>query len=241
MSRTRRASSDGTSGRRMKSCAMPALLTAMSSEPNRSSARATSRSDKLSSAMSPVSAATSASSAAAQASSLVALMSESTSRAPSAAKRFAAPEPKPPAAPLISTVRPSKRPISPVLLDHAGGQPGKQRDRLAVGPGLLRVRGIAVERALVDALADRREPEEGEGEAEGPVVDRADAAPPAVGGDVILLARDAERGAVHAAQTLEARIVRQPPLHALVGNVGKGVAQRRKLPVEHRHHPRFVP
>ena len=36
------------------------------------------------------------------------------------------------------------------------------------------------------------------------------------------------------------RGMRQPPLHALIGEVGEGMAERRQLPVEHRDHARRI-
>ena len=101
-------------------------------------------------------------------------------RAP-AARRSAVRRPNPPVAPLTSATLPSNDPIVPSAgpvsrpCDRLHGQRRQEPDRLAVGPRLFRVGGVAVERALVDALADRGQPEEGKGEVEGPVVDAVDA------------------------------------------------------------------
>src|SRR5690606_33378517 len=105
---------------------------------------------------------------------------------------------------------------------------------------LFRIRRVAIERALVDALADSGEAEEGEGEAEGPVVDAGKAATGAVALDIFLLARDAERLAVDATKAAERRLVRQPPLHALISDVGERMAKCRQLPVEHGGDARLV-
>src|SRR5207245_6393478 len=111
----------------------------------------------------------SASSAAAKSASAASSRSERTSRAPSTAKALAAPLPRPPVAPAISTAAPSKRPIAQLfqysnfLIDQVNRKRGEQLHRLAIGPGLFRIGGVAVQRAAVDTLADRRQPEEAEG------------------------------------------------------------------------------
>src|SRR5271166_4855185 len=53
--------------------------------------------------------------------------------------------------------------------DPLHGDMRHQRHGLAQLPGHLRIRGIAVERTLVDALVDRDAAEEVEGEEEGPI------------------------------------------------------------------------
>lgn len=49
---------------------------------------------------------------------------------------------------------------SALLVDQIHRQRGKQLDGLSVSLGLLGIGGIAVQRAAIDALADRRQPKE---------------------------------------------------------------------------------
>src|SRR5690606_9035354 len=106
---------------------------------------------------------------------------------------------------------------SAALFDDFDRQTRQELHGRSIGTSLLRVGGIAVEGALVDALADRCETKEGEGQVVGPVVDAGDPAPPAIGLDIGLLRGNAERRAVESAQPPKTGIVRQAPLHALVG------------------------
>ena len=56
---------------------------------------------------------------------------------------------------------------------------------------------------------------------------------PAIGRHVIFLRRNAQAPPVDAAKAAKFALVRQAPLHALIGEVGEGMAERRKLPIEH--------
>src|SRR5271168_4452655 len=122
-------------------------------------------------------------------------------------------------------------------LDRLHGDARQQRQGLAELPGELRIRGVAVERTLVDALVDRNAAKEAEGEEEGPIGDVLKPQSPAIGGDIFGFGRYPARRAVDAAESaIPAR--RQPPLHALVGEVGEWMAKRRQLPVEDREQTR---
>ena len=63
---------------------------------------------------------------------------------------------------------------------------------------------------------------------------------PAISGDITRLVGKAERRAVDPAETAEIADVRQAPLHALIGEIGEGMAERRQFPVEHRQEARRV-
>ena len=115
--------------------------------------------------------------------------SESTSRAPSSAKRSHS-------APAETAGRAgdqhrqpleARSPVWPSSSISSTASRGEKRHRIAIEPGLLGIGGVAVKRALVDALADRREAEKREGEVEGPVADAGDAAPLAVARDIVAL------------------------------------------------------
>src|ERR1700734_785426 len=56
-------------------------------------------------------------------------------------------------------------------LDPLNGDTPQQWQGLAELPGELRIRGVAVERALIDALMDRNAAKEAEGDEEGPIGD----------------------------------------------------------------------
>src|SRR5580693_6964374 len=105
-----------------------------------------------------------------------------------------------------------------------------ERHRLADLPGELRIRGVAVQSTLIDALVDRDAAEETEGDEKGPIRDGFEPHALAIGGDIFGFGRYAVRGAVNAAQAAVSAIGKAP-LHALVGKIGEGVTEGRQLPI----------
>ena len=105
---------------------------------------------------------------------------------------------------------------------------GKDSPNFRASSGL---EAFPVERALIDALVDRNGAKEAEGDEKGPIGDILEPHPPAIGGDIFGFGRDAARPAVDAAKSA-IPAGRQPPQHALVGEVGERMAERRQLPIE---------
>ncbi len=108
--------------------------------------------------------------------------------------------------------------------------------------GLLgeRARRRAVEHALRDSLADRRDAEQVVGEIEVPVR-RRHAGPPgalAVILEIGFFGRNSESLEIEPRHAAEL-VGRDVPAHAVVGKIGERIAERRQLPVEHRENPRF--
>src|SRR5215470_1495399 len=87
-------------------------------------------------------------------------------------------------------------PAVKTLLDQAPRQLGPLASRLAhlYGFGIGRV---ALQPAAIDALGDRGQSEQREGEIVVPVLDRLAAGAPAVGGDIALFRRQADHREVH--------------------------------------------
>src|SRR5580693_4135581 len=86
--------------------------------------------------------------------------------------------------------------IVPALrAQRAGQRPGLLADRARFAAELvgLAARGGAVEGALGNALHDRRQPEQAVDHVEFPVGGATAAGALAIGGDILVLARDAER------------------------------------------------
>src|ERR1700752_3704130 len=71
---------------------------------------------------------------------------------------------------------------------------------LADLPGELRIRCVAVERTLIDALVNCDAAKEAEGDEEGPFGDGLEPHALTIGGDIFGFGRYAVRGAVNAAQ-----------------------------------------
>ena len=67
-----------------------------------------------------------------------------------------------------------------------------------------------------------------------------DAGAPAIVGDIGLVGREPQRRAVEAGEAAVIPDVRQPPMHALIGEIGERMAERRQLPVEHGEQARRV-
>src|SRR3989441_8957015 len=113
-----------------------------------------------------------------------------------------------PAQPWRSSISREESPKLPMaarnaLLARANEGPGRVGERARPPAALLRVRIVrgARDHAPHDALRDRGQPEHGEREAELPVGDRGASRTLAVGRDVVLLGRDAQRRQI---------LVRQP-------------------------------
>src|SRR5271169_4796475 len=87
-----------------------------------------------------------------------------------------APRPRPGLPPLSRTIA--------FALDRLHRDMRHQRHGFSQLPGELRVRGVAVERTLIDALVDRNAAKETEGDEEGPVGDVLEPHSPAIGGDI---------------------------------------------------------
>src|SRR5262245_7379598 len=99
-------------------------------------------------------------------------------------------------------------------------------------------RSSSVQRATEDALADRRQAEHVVGDVVVPVLNAGTAGAPAVHRHVLLLCRNAKRMEVEAAEAAKLAWL-QAPRHAVVGEVGQWMAQRRELPVEHGENARL--
>src|SRR5215213_8731009 len=84
--------------------------------------------------------------------------------------------------------------------DNPQRHSGHHRHGLAHAAGALRVGGIAVEGTLVDALEDRREAKEAEGEIERPVAGHLGPGPPAIELDIFGFCGNAMGLPVDAAQ-----------------------------------------
>src|SRR5208283_3665598 len=90
-------------------------------------------------------------------------------------------------------------------------------------PGPLRIGGVAVERALVDALGDGGDAEKAEGDEEGPVGDAVETRPAAISFDIFRLGRNPRRFTIDAAKTVPR--IGHSPVHALIGEVRKRVSE----------------
>src|SRR5260221_4276798 len=102
----------------------------------------------------------------------------------------------------------------------------------------LAARGVAGLRPRQDTFQNDGDAEEREGKVElGDAVLAAGAL--AIGTDIFILARDAQRIEVVAEQPLIV-IRRDVVADAVVGEIGERVAERRQLPIENADHPRLV-
>src|ERR1700722_6160287 len=110
--------------------------------------------------------------------------------------------------------------------DSLPGDMSRERHGLADLPGEVRIRGVAVKRTLVDALKNRDAAEEAEGDEKGPIGDGFEPRALAIGCDKFGFRRYAVRGTVDASKTAIA-LIREPPLHALVGEIRERMAERR--------------
>src|SRR5262245_36208461 len=119
-----------------------------------------------------------------------------------------------------------------VAFDHLHSHPRHQRHALAGLECLLRIGGGAIETALLDALHDSREAEEGEREAILPRGNARDGHPLAIFGHIFLLRWNAKRLAIDAGEAAHRLVVGKAPLHALVSEVGEGVADGGELPID---------
>src|SRR5437660_5168023 len=92
-----------------------------------------------------------------------------------------------------------------------------------------------IDDAAHDALRDARGAEHVVRDIEVPVVriDRSAADAAAIRGDVFRLERDAERPEIEPPHAAEWATAGNVPTHAVIGEIGERVSQRRELPIQH--------
>src|SRR5689334_6444042 len=123
--------------------------------------------------------------------------------------------------------------LSPAALGHVA--------RRATGFQRVRARRGTVAGPSHDSLGDARGAKHVVRDVELPFggLDRAAPDAATILGDVLGLAREAERREVEAQHAPE-RPARDAPAHAVIGEIGERMAQRGELPVEHREDPCLV-
>src|SRR5215813_13124660 len=120
-------------------------------------------------------------------------------------------------------------PAVKTLLDQAPRQLGPLARRLA-HLYRLGIGRVALQPAAIDALGDRGQAEQREGEIVVPLLNRLAAGAPAVGGDVGLLRRQADLREVHRGEAV--RRLGNVVAEAIVGHVAQGMTERAEFPVE---------